>query len=101
MVRRQLSQRRRRLDRRRSGREYLQCHTLKVSHRGASGLERVHKGRGSSPRVSSSSHNSSYSAQAGVSSQSRQKHLLHLVGLVLRLVEDTHIADSETEESSS
>jgi hypothetical protein len=40
--------------------------------------------------VSSSSHNSSYGAQDTVSSQSRQRHLLHLPGLVLVLVEDTH-----------
>jgi hypothetical protein len=53
-------------------------------------LERVLRGRGRSPRVSSSSHNSSYDVQARVSKQSRQRHLLHLPGPVLRLVEDTH-----------
>jgi hypothetical protein len=64
--------------------------TLRVSHRGALGLERLHRDRGSSPRVSSSSHNSSYDAQAGVSRLSRLRHLPHLHGLVLGLVEDTH-----------
>jgi hypothetical protein len=50
-------------------------------------LERVHRVRGSSPRVSSSSN---YVAQAEVSSQqSRQSHLPHWTGPDLRLVEDT------------
>jgi hypothetical protein len=53
-------------------------------------LERVLRGRGSSPGVSSNSHNSNYGVQAGVSRQSRQRHLLHLPGSVLRLVEDKH-----------
>jgi hypothetical protein len=65
---------------------YSQCLTHRVIHRGAFILERVHRVRGSSPRVSSSS---SYDGQAGVSRQSRQSHLLHLPGLVLGLVEDT------------
>jgi hypothetical protein len=51
----------------------------------------VHRDRGSSLRVSSSSHISSYNTEAGVSSQSRQRHLLHLPDLALGLVEDTHI----------
>jgi hypothetical protein len=57
-------------DRRRSGTEFFQCQILRVSHRGAFGLERVIRDRGSSPRVSSS-HNSSYNVQDRVSSQSR------------------------------
>jgi hypothetical protein len=52
------------------------------------GLVRVHRGRGSSPRVSS--HSSSYGVQAEVSRQSRQRHLLHLPGPVLGHMEDTH-----------
>jgi hypothetical protein len=55
-------------------------------------LERVHKVRGSSPRVSSSSRlsSSSYVAQAEVSSQqSRQSHLPPRPGPDLGLVEDT------------
>jgi hypothetical protein len=46
--------------------------------------------QGGCPRVSSSSHNSSYNAQAGVSRLSRQRHLHHFPGLVLGLMEDTH-----------
>jgi hypothetical protein len=46
--------------------------------------------QGSSPRVSSSSHSSSYDAQARVSRLSRQRQLLHLPGLDLGLVVDTH-----------
>jgi hypothetical protein len=61
-----------------------------VSHRGVFGLEIVLRDRGSSPRVISSSHNSSYDVQAGVSRQNRQSHLLHLPGPVLGLVENTH-----------
>jgi hypothetical protein len=71
---------------------YYQCQTHRVSHRGAFVLERVHRVRGSSPRVSSNnslSSSSSYDGQAGVSRQSRQSHLLHLPDPVLRLVEDT------------
>jgi hypothetical protein len=53
-------------------------------------LERVHRVRGSRPRVSSSSSSSNYIAQAEVSSQqSRQSHLPHWSGPDLRLVEDT------------
>jgi hypothetical protein len=66
---------------------YSQCQTHRVSHRGVFVLERVHRVRGSSPRVSSSI--SSYDGQAGVSRQSIQSHLLHLPGPVLGLVEDT------------
>jgi hypothetical protein len=51
----------------------FQCQTHRVSHRGAYGLERVDKVRGSSPRVSSSSRlsssSSSYVTRAEVSSQ--------------------------------
>jgi hypothetical protein len=66
----------------------FQCQTHRVSHTGAYGLERVHRVRGSSPRVSSSS--SSYVAQAEVSSQqSRQSHLPHWPGPDLGLVADT------------
>jgi hypothetical protein len=77
-----------------SGTVYFQCQTHRVSHRGVYGLERVHRVRGSSPRVSSSSRlsssNSSYVAQAEVSSQqSRQSHLPHWPGPDLGLVEDT------------
>jgi hypothetical protein len=71
---------------------YSQCQTHKVSHIGAFVLERVHKVRGSSPRVSNSSSlssSSSYDGQVGISRQSRQSHLLHLPGLALGLVEDT------------
>jgi hypothetical protein len=73
----------------------FQCQILRVSHRGAYVLERVHRVRGSSPRVSSSSSSrlsgsSSYVAQAEVSSQqSRQSHLPHWPGPDLGLVEDT------------
>jgi hypothetical protein len=42
---------------------YSQCQTLRVNHRGAFALERVHRVRGSSPKVSSSS---SYAGQAGL-----------------------------------
>jgi hypothetical protein len=53
----------------------------------------VHRVRGSSPRVSSSSSrlrsSSSYVGQVEVSQQSRQSHLLHWLGPDLRLVEDT------------
>jgi hypothetical protein len=58
---------RRRPDRR-SGTVFFQCQTLRVSLSRGLGLERVHRGRGSSPRVSSSSYSSSYNVQAGVSS---------------------------------
>jgi hypothetical protein len=67
----------------------FQCQTHRVSHRGAYRLERVHRVRGSSPRVSSSS-SSSYVTQAEVSSQqSRHSHLPHWPGLDLKLMEDT------------
>jgi hypothetical protein len=46
--------------------------------------------QGSSPWVSSNSHSSSNDAQVRVSRLSRQRNLLHLLGLVLGLVEDTH-----------
>jgi hypothetical protein len=81
------SRRRRRPDRRRSGTVFFRCHTLRVSRCGVYGLVRVHRDRGSSPRVSSSRRNSSYDVQAIVS---RQRHLLLLHVLVLGLVVDTH-----------
>jgi hypothetical protein len=60
---------------------FFQCQIHRVSHRGASGSERVHRVRGSNPRVSSSSRlssSSSYVTQAEVSSQqSRQSQLPH------------------------
>jgi hypothetical protein len=70
---------------------YSPCQTHRVSRRGAFVLERVHRVRWSSPRVSSSSLSSStsYDDQAEVSRPSRQSHLLHWPGSVLGLVEDT------------
>jgi hypothetical protein len=71
---------------------YSLCQTHRVSRRGAFVLERVHRVRGSSPRVSNNSSlssSSNYDGQARVSRQSRQSHLLPLPGPVLRLVEDT------------
>jgi hypothetical protein len=64
---------------------FLQCQIHRLSHRGASGSERVHRVRGSNPRVSSSS----YVGQSEVSQQSRQSHLLHWPGPNLGLMEDT------------
>jgi hypothetical protein len=51
--------------RRRSGTVFFQCQIHRVSHRGASGSERVHRVRGNNPRVSSSSRLSSSSNYVG------------------------------------
>jgi hypothetical protein len=89
----------------------FQFQTHRVSHREASGSEREHRVRGSSPRVSSSnklsssnfgerehrvrgrsprvSSNNNYVGPAEVNQQSRQSHLLHWLGPDLGLVEDT------------
>jgi hypothetical protein len=61
---------------------FFQCQTHRVSHRGVSGSERVHRVRGSSS-------SRRYDGQAGVNRQSRQSHRLHLPGPVLGLVEAT------------
>jgi hypothetical protein len=87
------SRRRRRADSRRSGTECLQCQIHRDSLRGASGSQRAHRVRGSSPRESSSSNNrhssSSHVGQAeGTRPQRRQSHLPHWPGPDLGHEED-------------